>query len=38
MPLKIGLLGDRLSGKTTISQKLAGKYGVIIINPQAIII
>lgn len=37
MPLKMGLLGDHLAGKTTIAQKLSSKYGVVIINPQAII-
>jgi len=37
MPLKMSLLGDHLSGKTTISHKLSAKYGVVIINPQAVI-
>jgi adenylate kinase family enzyme len=37
MPLKIGLLGDQLSGKTTLSQKISQKYGVIFINPASII-
>lgn len=37
MPLKLGLVGDSLSGKTTIAQKLNTKYGVILINPHAII-
>jgi dephospho-CoA kinase len=37
MPLKIGFIGDHLTGKTTISQKIANKYGVMIINPASII-
>jgi adenylate kinase family enzyme len=37
MPLKISFIGDSLSGKTTIGQKLITKYGIILINPIQII-
>jgi hypothetical protein len=37
MPLKLGFVGNTLSGKTTLSQKLAQKYNLILINPQQII-
>jgi len=37
MPVKIGFVGDSLSGKSTISQKLSAKYGVIVINPHTVI-
>jgi adenylate kinase family enzyme len=37
MPLKIGFIGNSLSGKTALSQRLAQKYGIIYINPVAII-
>ncbi len=37
MPLKIGFVGHNLSGKTILSQKIAQKYGIVFINPVAII-
>lgn len=37
MPLKISFVGDSLSGKTTLSQKIAQKYGIIFINPVSVI-
>ena len=37
MPLKMAFVGDKFSGKTTISQKISSKYGVLIINPVNII-
>ncbi len=37
MPLKIGLVGNHLSGKTTLAQQISNKYGVMIINPQQVI-
>jgi predicted NACHT family NTPase len=37
MPLKISLVGDSLVGKTTLSQKIAQKYGIVFINPVSII-
>lgn len=37
MPLKIGFVGNSLSGKTTISQKLAQKYSVVLINPVQVL-
>lgn len=37
MPLKLAFLGDSLSGKTTLSQKLSQKYGIVLINPVVVI-
>jgi adenylate kinase family enzyme len=37
VPIKIGFLGDSLSGKTTIAQKICHKYGLILINPVQLI-
>ena len=37
MPLKIGFIGNRLSGKSSIANKIASKYGVTIIDPKAIL-
>jgi hypothetical protein len=37
MPLKICFLGNKLSGKTTLSQKISSKYGVLIINPVTVL-
>lgn len=37
MPLKIGFVGNSLSGKTTFSQKIAQKYGAVLINPVQVI-
>ncbi len=37
MPLKISFVGNTLSGKTTLSQKLAQKYGLVVINPVSIL-
>lgn len=37
MPLKISFIGDSLSGKTTLTQKLVAKYGIVLINPVQII-
>jgi adenylate kinase family enzyme len=37
MPLKIGFIGNSLSGKTALSQRLAQKYGLVYINPVSII-
>lgn len=37
MPLKISFIGDSLSGKTTLAQKLVAKYGIVLINPVQII-
>lgn len=37
MPLKVAFIGDRLSGKSTIAEKIANKYGIICINPRNII-
>jgi adenylate kinase family enzyme len=37
MPLKIAFVGNSLAGKTTISQKLSQKFGIIFINPVSII-
>jgi putative protein kinase ArgK-like GTPase of G3E family len=37
MPLRIGLNGTRLSGKSTQIQKLISKYNLTLIDPKAII-
>jgi dephospho-CoA kinase len=37
MPLRIGLNGTRLSGKSTQVQKLIAKYNINLIDPKAII-
>jgi dephospho-CoA kinase len=37
MPLKIGFVGDRLSGKSSIANKIAAKYGIMIIDPKTIL-
>ena len=37
MPLKLSFVGDSLSGKTTLAQKLITKYGIVLINPVQII-
>jgi putative protein kinase ArgK-like GTPase of G3E family len=37
MPLRIGLSGTRLSGKSTHIQKLIAKYNLSLIDPKAII-
>lgn len=37
MPLKVAFIGDRLSGKSTIAERIANKYGIICINPRNII-
>lgn len=37
MPLKVAFVGNSLSGKTTISQKLSQKYGLVFINPVSIL-
>ena len=37
MPIKIGFLGNRLSGKSVISGKVAAKYGITVIDPKLIL-
>ena len=37
MPLKIGFIGNRLSGKTIIASKIAAKYGIMIIDPKTML-
>jgi adenylate kinase family enzyme len=37
MPLKMSFVGDSLSGKTALAQKLIAKYGITLINPVQII-
>lgn len=37
MPLRIGISGGRLSGKSTQIQKLMTKYNLSLIDPRAII-
>ena len=37
MPLKIGFVGNRLSGKSSIASKIASKYGVSIIDPKVLL-
>lgn len=37
MPLKMSFLGDTLSGKSTIANKISSKYGLVLINPQQLI-
>jgi len=37
MPLKIGFVGSRLSGKSSIANKIAAKYDVPILDPKAIL-
>ena len=37
MPLKIGFIGNRLSGKSSIANKIANKYGVTIVDPKSIL-
>ena len=37
MPLKIGFVGNRLSGKSSIATKIAAKYGINIIDPKALL-
>jgi len=37
MPLRIGISGSRLSGKTTQIQKLVSKYNLTLIDPKVII-
>lgn len=34
MPLKISFMGPRVSGKSSLTAKLAEKYGIAIINPK----
>jgi hypothetical protein len=39
MPLRIGLAGNRLSGKTTVIKKLLTKYpNLVLIDPKKILI
>jgi dephospho-CoA kinase len=37
LPLKIAFVGDRLSGKSSVAQKIGSKYGIMVINPQNVI-
>jgi adenylate kinase family enzyme len=37
MPLKLGLIGNTLSGRKTQAQKLCAKYGLVYIDPVDIV-
>lgn len=37
MPLKIGFVGKSQAGKSTYSQKICQKFGIVLINPASVI-
>ena len=37
MPLKIGFIGNHLSGKSVIIEKCASKYGIMTIDPVSLL-